>query len=269
MIGYDCARLLVAGIGLLITGGVATGWDGTAVAGETLRPVESSSGSKPAARLAFNASGHRAASESRPLADRLAPADVSAVAALRETADAGDPHAQFDLGLCFESGLGVSKDPAEAIKWFRRAAELGFDEAQYMLGCCYNGDDGFPRNPREAAKWWGKAAAHGHANAQYCLGLSYSLGEGVAKNPTEAAKWWTKAAEQGQADAQYFLGLSYSLGLGLPKVPEQAVYWLRKAASNGNENAIAALKKFGKDSAVPAKKQSADHSRPGGAGGPA
>ena len=172
-----------------------------------------------------------------------APGESKDVQALHKAAEEGDTHAQLNLGLCYESGSGVSKDTAQAIKWFRKAAEQGLDEAQYTLGCCYNGDDGFPKDPAEAVKWWEKAAAQGYADAQYCLGLSYFAGEGVVKNPTEAAKWWKKAAEQDHADAQYFLGLCYSLGLGVPKTREQAIYWLRKAAANGNENAVAALKK--------------------------
>jgi TPR repeat protein len=183
-------------------------------------------------------------SRSGPKAD--APGESKDIQSLRRAAEEGNALAQFNLGLLYESGRGVFKDTAEAIKWFRKAADQGFDEAQYALGCCYNGDDGFPKDPVEAVKWWGKAAAQGYADAQYCLGLSYFAGEGVDKNPVEAAKWWRKAAEQNHAGAQYFLGLSYSLGLGVPKIREQAIYWLRKAAANGNENATTALLKLGK-----------------------
>jgi len=238
-------RLTCPKVGWLIAVFFATGFFGESLAGETVRIADSNLGSNQPARPTVNEGGNRPSSDARLLADQSNAAEVKRTQGIHEIAEGGDAHAQFILGLCYESGRGVSKDAVQAIKWFRKAAEQGFDEAQYTLGCCYNGDDGFPKDSSEAIKWWGKAAAQGYADAQYCLGLIYFMGEGVAKNPAEAAKWWKKAAEQDHSDAQYFLGLSYSLGLGVPKVQEQAIYWLRKAATNGNGNALAALKKLG------------------------
>ena len=164
---------------------------------------------------------------------------------LLTTARGGDSQAQFILGLCYQAGRGVPKDPAEALVWFKMAAEQGLCDAQYSLACCYNGDTGLPKKSVEAAKWWAKAASQGHADAQYCLGLVLSTGDGIARNPAEAVKWWEKAARQDRADAQYFAGISYLTGRGVPVARDRAVYWLRKAAANGNENAVAALKKIG------------------------
>ena len=52
----------------------------------------------------------------------------------KEKADAGDAEAQATLGSLYESGLGVEKDEACAVKWYRSAAELGSAEGQYCLG---------------------------------------------------------------------------------------------------------------------------------------
>ena len=200
--------------------------------------------------LASTAGENGTMSRSRFSTDPSTQIGTKEIEGIRLAAEDGLAQAQFTLGLCYESGHGVSKDSAQAIYWFRKAAEQGFDEAQYTLGCCYNGDDGFARDPGEAAKWWSKAAVQGYADAQFCLGLSYSIGEGVSKNPAEAAKWWRKAAGQDHPDAQYFLGISYATGLGVPKIHEQAVYWLRQAAAHGNENAMAELRKLGEDRAL-------------------
>src|SRR5258708_3163112 len=240
-------RFVAAGLGSLITVIVSAGFVGEAFAGETACLADSSSGSKPASRVASDAGGDHPSSNSRLLANQAALTEVKEVEELRKAAKEGDALAQLNLGLCYGNGRGVTKDTALAITWFRTSAEQGFAEAQYTLGCCRNGDDGFPKDSNEAVKWWERAASQGHADAQYCLGLSYSVGEGVAKDPAEAAKWWKKAAVHNHADAQYFLGISYSIGLGVPKIEEQAIYWLRKAAANGNENALAALKRVGKD----------------------
>ena len=238
-------RLPGARFGWLIPVIVAAGIFGESFASETVCVADSSSGSNSPSQLAINDCGSRPSPDSRLLANQSTVAEIKRTQGLHEVAEGGDARAQFILGLCYVSGRGVSKDTAQALKWFHKAADQGLDEAQYTLGCCYNGDDGFPKDSGEAVKWWGIAAAQGYADAQYCLGLKYFVGEGVAKNPAAAAKWWKKAAEQNHGDAQYFLGLSYSLGLGVPKIQEQAIYWLRKAVANGNGNALAALKKLG------------------------
>jgi len=254
----SAGRLTGSGLFAVIAAFVVAGLGGKTFAGEAVSRSEASPRSKPALRVAFNASGLRPSADSRLLADPPELAAIKEVAALHKAAEAGDTRAQVSLGYCYQGGQGMPKDITQAIAWFRRAAVQGFDEAEYALGCCYNGDDGLPKDSAEAAKWWGKAAAHGFAEAQYCLGLSYATGDGVSPSSGEAAKWWQKAAAQNHAGAQYFLGLSYAAGLGVPKAPEQALYWLRKAANNGNEDAIVALKKLGKEAGIPAKKQSAD-----------
>ncbi len=48
--------------------------------------------------------------------------DRQALNTLRQAAHGGDPVGQNELGLLYAAGLGVSKDDAEAVKWFRKAA---------------------------------------------------------------------------------------------------------------------------------------------------
>ena len=42
----------------------------------------------------------------------------------------GDTNAQFNLGVMYEDGRGVTQDYQEAVKWYRKAAEQGDAEAQ-------------------------------------------------------------------------------------------------------------------------------------------
>lgn len=44
--------------------------------------------------------------------------------------DQGDVFAQYDLGRCYDEGLGVAKDEVEAYKWFLLAATGGKGEAK-------------------------------------------------------------------------------------------------------------------------------------------
>ncbi len=42
-------------------------------------------------------------------------------------AERGDAEAQFELGLMYDEGYGVSRDNQEAAKWYSKAAEQGDD----------------------------------------------------------------------------------------------------------------------------------------------
>ena len=48
-------------------------------------------------------------------------------------AQKGNAAAQYNLGVCYQKGLGVSKDMHEAVKWYRKAAEQGDVDAQNVL----------------------------------------------------------------------------------------------------------------------------------------
>ena len=49
----------------------------------------------------------------------------TAIKELKPVAEQGDSLAQFNLGLMYYNGRGVTKDYTEAIKWYKKAAEQG------------------------------------------------------------------------------------------------------------------------------------------------
>ena len=61
---------------------------------------------------------------------------------------------------------GVTKNDAEAVKWFHKAADQGVAAAQYNLGAMYGNGEGVTENAVQAYKWWNIAAAQGHENAK-------------------------------------------------------------------------------------------------------
>ncbi len=156
---------------------------------------------------------------------------------LKIKAEKGEPDAQFLLGVCYNTGGGVTKDPMEAVKWFRKAAERGSAEAQHALACCYYEGNGVSKDTGEAVRWFRKAAEQGYAEAQVNLGTCYGRGNGVFKDEVEAGKWYRKAAEQGLAMAQAAIGVRYALGNGVPKDYVEAHKWLNLASANGDEDA--------------------------------
>jgi hypothetical protein len=111
-------------------------------------------------------------------------------------AEQGDAEAQFDLGVLYESGQGVLRNDAEAIKWYRKAAEQGDAVAQFNLGIMYAKGGGVLQNDGEAAHWYRLAADQGLAGAQFNLGMMHADGKGVRQDYVQAFMWLNQAASQ-------------------------------------------------------------------------
>jgi len=100
----------------------------------------------------------------------------------RPLAEQGDIIAQFNLGLMYDKGLGVPRDPAEAAEWFRRAAEQGDAIAAYNLGLMYAEGRGVAQDYGKAADWYKFAMERAHPGAMLNLAILYANGLGVARD---------------------------------------------------------------------------------------
>ena len=80
---------------------------------------------------------------------------------LLPNANQGNAAAQFALGWMYEHGRGVSKDHAEAVRWYRKAAEQGHALAPAFLGAMYAKGDGVAQDDVAALKWFVPARALG------------------------------------------------------------------------------------------------------------
>ena len=99
----------------------------------------------------------------------------------------------------FDEGVGAYNrgDYESALNEFRPLAEQGHADAQFNLGVMYRKGQGVTQDYAEALKWYHKAAEQGDADAQNNLGVMYDKGLGVLQDDAEALKWYRKAAEQG------------------------------------------------------------------------
>jgi TPR repeat protein len=53
------------------------------------------------------------------------------------SAECGDSESQFNLGMCYKNGDGVTKDETEAVQWFRLAADQENTSSHSNLGVAY------------------------------------------------------------------------------------------------------------------------------------
>ena len=80
--------------------------------------------------------------------------------------------------------------PAATAIW-KRWAERGNADAAYNLAVIHQHGDGVTRNYAEALRWYRHAADLGDRISEYQIGLMYLNGEGVAADPEEAHRWLT------------------------------------------------------------------------------
>lgn len=151
---------------------------------------------------------------------------------LKPLAENGDSQAQVTLGIMYDFGHGVAKDPAKAIEWYIKAAEQGIPVVQHDVGVKYFQGQGVEQDYLKAAYWWEQSANAGLADSQFNLGLLYYRGIGLEVDYQKASSLFTLAAEQDHPHAQYSLAVMYAFGQYLDKDYEHALKWFRKSAAH-------------------------------------
>ena len=193
---------------------------------------------------------------------------AEAVQQLKALHGAGDVHAAWHLGQCYEHGTGVLQNAPAAVRAYQAAASGGVLAAQVRLGEIFltglhssgvaSGGavarlaqptdasllsqlfvDGVhvAADPVQAAHWNQQAVAAGDVGAKVRLGHQYAAGEGVEQSLPEAERWFKAAADVSDPMGSYALGLLYAGQYGVFGAIEQAVPWLSQAV---NQNLAAA-----------------------------
>ena len=126
-------------------------------------------------------------------------------------------HAQADENANFEAGIAAIEvnDMPLAYKSFLAAAKEGHIDSQFNLGVMYEQGIGVTKNDKEAVFWYEKAAAQGSSAAQYNLGVLYENGHGTVVDFAKANDLYRKASLQGDALAVGNLGMLYIRGDGV------------------------------------------------------
>ena len=87
------------------------------------------------------------------------------------------------------------------MKWATLAGNQGHVIAQYNVGIMYASGRGVSRNDAEAAKWYRLSAEQGYVLAQSSLGHQYFTGTGVPRDLVQALMWLELATDRGDARA--------------------------------------------------------------------
>lgn len=110
-------------------------------------------------------------------------------------AKAGDPRAQYLLGIMYLNEYVPAPDPGAAVALIRAAAEQGHRDAQTELARMYRTGDGVESDAVEMTKWYQRAAEQGDVGAQLLLADTYAYGQGVDRDLVQAYMWYEIAIQ--------------------------------------------------------------------------
>lgn len=150
---------------------------------------------------------------------------ASEIDTLKKRAEAGNPKAQYILGLQYSIGDKVEKNEVESVKWVKLSADNGDLDAQLYYG------QQIP-NRVEGLKWIHQSANSDNIEAQTFLGEIYRTkdNEFSQYDIEKSLHWLKKAAERTDMHsirASFRLYLMFEYGDGVDKNDESASKWLK------------------------------------------
>jgi hypothetical protein len=200
------------------------------------------------------------------------------LAKLQKSAEAGDPAAQNELGVRYQVGIDVEKNPEESLAWFRKAAKAGYGKAMFNLGASYYNGDGIVGNKIAAMRWFVLAEQAGDSSgkegatnleaelspkevneAYIQIGEAYEQGTEVKQDYARAMDSYRREADRKDGAACHKIASLYANGRGVPKDNAEILRWLQQGADWGDANSAVDLgRAYAEGTFVP---QDWDHAR--------
>lgn len=169
-------------------------------------------------------------------------------------AQRGNAEANFNLGILYEDGLGVSQDLAQALLYYETAAIGGSFKAQYRLGLLYFVGKTVPLDKIKAKRWLTKAAAEGDRDSIEMLAMlsgviSSQRDKDFLRAETahasadylQAAHIWQQLTDKNDIISRTRLAWLYEKGQGVKRDLKRAAELFRQSAMDGDADAQYAL----------------------------
>lgn len=117
-----------------------------------------------------------------------------ALPVLRKSAELGNAEAQYNLGYCLESGVGISKNEKEAFEWYKKSSENGFNDGHYAMMMAYGNGMGTNANSEKAFEYALKCANNNDATCMWNIVNCYKQGLGIKQDNEKMLIWAEKLA---------------------------------------------------------------------------
>lgn len=164
------------------------------------------------------------------LSARLSSSPLEAARIAQAAAKQGVAQAQLVWAQMLLDGVGTSKDPEAAFRWFDVAAQSDEPDAINMLGRCHERGWGCAVDLQKAAELYGRAADMGHGWAMYNL-AELLRADGGQKKDRQALALYVKAARRGLGKAMTMVGTARETGWGGARPNLAAArLWYRRGA---------------------------------------
>ena len=82
---------------------------------------------------------------------------------VKQLAEQGDAQSQYELALCYDLGMNVDKDLAQAFEWYQKSADQNHAKAQYNLGIFYALAKSVDKDIEQSKFWIRKANENGYS----------------------------------------------------------------------------------------------------------
>jgi TPR repeat protein len=113
----------------------------------------------------------------------------------------------------------------KAVPILKQAAELGNAESQYNLGYCYQAGIGVEQNSEKAIEWYSKSAEKGWNDGLYAMMMAYGSGNGIQQDFNKAFSFALKCAENGDGTCMFNVINCYKEGMGTDKDIDKMLEW--------------------------------------------
>ena len=90
-----------------------------------------------------------------------------AVPILKQAAKLGNAESQYNLGYCYQAGIGVEQNSEKAIEWYSKSAEKGFNDGLYAMMMAYGSGDGVEQDYKKAFSFALKCAENGDETCMF------------------------------------------------------------------------------------------------------
>lgn len=149
----------------------------------------------------------------------------------------GDVRANLYLGIMFEKGLGVSKNPYKAKEYFIEAYNNAVRGASAYLGSFFLYGKACEKNYKQALDLFCEATRECDPFGDFYLGVMYEEGLFVKKSEKRAKICYENAGREGVLEAYYKLGAMYAQGRGVKRSQKKATEYLAlSCGENNSEN---------------------------------
>ncbi len=98
------------------------------------------------------------------------------------------------IGICYENGNGIEKDPQKAFESYKQSAEKGDIDGRLRFADCYYNGTGTKQDYSKAFDLYSNAAPEDESGrAFHMMAICCEFGHGVDRDPAKATEYYKKS----------------------------------------------------------------------------